>query len=264
MSAARNDQVEPRSELAFAFFARLFARTLRQTFHAVRLADRPAAAVAGAPHLIVYSNHPSWWDGMLFVFLARELFPGRPVFTPVDAAMIRRYGFFARIGGFPVERDTFAGARQFRTVTSAVLRDPRNVLLLNAQGRFCDARERPLALAPGLAHLARDLPHALFVPLAIEYAHRDERRPELWLRFGEPVSAASLPHTIPDRLSALETRLTDVMDRLAADVIAGDMSAFETISAGRRGIHPIYDGWRHLRARLRGERFEPGHGTPAR
>ena len=63
------------------------------------------------------------------------------------------------------------------------------VLLINAEGRFRDVRCRPLAVAPGLVHLAKRIRNARFVPLAIEVAFWDERRPNLLLRFGESISA---------------------------------------------------------------------------
>ena len=55
-----------------------------------------------------------------------------------------------------------------------------------------DVRERPLRLAGGLARLAKRVPEACFVPLAIEYAFWDERRPNCLLRFGAPVPSDAI------------------------------------------------------------------------
>ena len=43
---------------------------------------------------------------------------------------------------------------------------------------------RPVRLRPGLAHLARRVPGATIVPLALEYPFWDERTPEALCRFG--------------------------------------------------------------------------------
>lgn len=244
----------------FGFFARVFERTLRNGSQCVRIARRPDPAVLQTPRLVVYTNHPSWWDGTVFMFVAHRLLQGRRVFTPVDAAMMERYRFFSKIGAFGVTQTrALQGARAYRACAKAVLDDPSNALIIAAQDRFADPRERPLGLAPGLSHLRDLAPGITYLPLAIEYAFRDERRPQVLLRFGDPLrdDEREPRRTFSQRL---ERQLTATMDGLAQDVVARNDSAFETVLSGNLGINPVYDSWRRLRAALRGERFQAGHG----
>ena len=55
---------------------------------------------------MVVSNHPSWWDPILFMLLHRAAFDGRPIYGPIDAAMLEKYRFFGRLGAFGVEQGT--------------------------------------------------------------------------------------------------------------------------------------------------------------
>lgn len=251
-----------RSGWLFGFFAWIFARSLRQDFHAIRLAKAVAPPSATTPCLVLYSNHPSWWDAVIYIHLAREYFPDRVFRAPIDAAMIARYAFMEKIGTFGVEQGTRRGALDFLTASKLILADPRNILMITAQGRFADIRERPLRLEPGLAHLADVDQQISFVPFAIEYCFWTERQPELLVRFGEAIAASALSDLgVPERTLRLESALETTMDALAADAIARDESAFTVILAGKTGVHPLYDFWRRVLAMLRGQRFDPQHGS---
>ncbi len=238
-------------------FAKLFERDLVRTFHAVRCSG---PVPSGPGPLVIFTNHPSWWDGEVFVWLGAAMFSDRRGFAPIEAAMLERYRFFRRLGGFGVAPG-YAGASAFLAIGEAVLGLDDGLLFVNAEGRFRDVRERPVQVAPGLAHLARRVPAARFVPLAIEYAFWDERRPNLLLRFGEPVSIDPARSAAS---AALSRALGETMDALAADAVARDPARFNTLLAGRTRINPVYDGWRRARALVQGRRFDPAHGVGAK
>ena len=217
----------------------------------------PPAAKSGP--LAIIANHPSWWDGEVFIWLSAAIL-GRRCFSPMDAAMLARYPFFGRIGAFGVETGTLAGAATFLAVSERVLAEPDGILLVNAEARFNDVRTRPLAVLPGIAHLAKRLPAITFVPLAIEYVFWDERRPNLLLRFGRPVAARDYAEGgTADVIAGLNEALATTMDELSAAAATRDPRRFQTVLAGRVGINPFYDLWRRARAAARGQRFSPAH-----
>ena len=257
---AAASRIAARSPLAFAFFTRVFARTLRGGFHSLRLSGALPAEL-NAPKLVIYSNHPSWWDGVAYVMIAKLLLPGRAVYTPIDAAMIQRYPFLARIGGFAVDLTRARGAADFlASCREALQRDAP--LIVAAQGRFRDVRERPLDLRPGLAHLVDVDPDLRLVPLALEYTFWDEKRPEMLMRFGPALTARDLLALAPrERLQRLEAGLTRTLDELTAAAIARDPARFVTLMSGAGGVNPLYDLWRRLKAALRGRAFSPEHGA---
>lgn len=256
--------VNQRSALMFGFFARVFRQAFRRDFHALRVSRSGPAPDPATPRLVLYANHPSWWDGIAFVLLADTAFAGRAGYVPIDARMLRRYGFMGRIGAFGVDLESPIGGAAFLATAQKILERPEGLLLVTAQGRFADVRERPVVLKAGLAHLAQRRPDATFVPLALEYAFWDERQPEMLMRFGPPLPAASLlALSVPERSAALGRALEDAMDGLAQETIARDPAAFEILAAGRAGVGGVYDLWRRLQARWRGERFSPAHGEPS-
>jgi hypothetical protein len=137
------------------------------------------------------------------------------------------------------------------------------MLWITAQGRFADARARPLALRPGVARLAEIAPGALFVPLALEYTFWNERGAEAFAAFGTGIAGAdlaALPR--PERLARLEADLTATLDRLSADVISREPERFRTFVSGRKGVGGVYDLWRRAAAQISGRRFDPAHRAP--
>ncbi|GEP09467.1 lysophospholipid acyltransferase family protein [Methylobacterium gnaphalii] len=240
-----------------------FARFLRRHMNGLHLARWGAPQrLDHAGPLVIYCNHPSWWDAAVLILLGDRLFPGRAMFAPFDARMLERYGIFRRLGAFPVDLDSRRGAAQFLASARAVLATPTHMLWITAQGRFSDVRSRPLDLRPGIAHLAEIAPDALFLPLALEYAFWDQRGAEACCAFGAPIAARDLlsqPRT--ERLAHLETALTATLDRLSADVMAREAARFVPVIEGSRGVGGVYDLWRRVATLARGRRFDPAHGS---
>ena len=249
-----------RSGRLFGVFAAYLRHTFRRDFHALRLArdGAPVQPPFGQP-IVVYSNHPSWWDPAMFIVLADTLFRGRPGFGPMEEEAFARYGVFRRLGVFGIASVEARGARRFLHISRRVLGVPGGMMWITAEGRFTDPRHRPLRLRPGIAHLARLRPDTLFLPLALEYGFWDERRPEAFLRFGAPV-ALGAGLSIADITKRLAAGLEATMGRLAELVGERDPQAFTTLLRGRSGTDMFYDNWRRVRAGLRGERFRAAHG----
>jgi 1-acyl-sn-glycerol-3-phosphate acyltransferase len=243
-----------------AFFHFMFARFCTQHMRALRVARWGLPELPADRPLVVYANHPGWWDGVAFMLLSRALFPERRMFIPMDAAALTRYRFMTRLGVFGVEAGSLRGAARFLRTATRVLDQPDRMLWMNAPGRFSDVRERPVPIVPGMVRLPEIAPRALFVPLALDYPFWTERKAEMLSGFGTPIPAAellALPREA--RAPALSAALAATMDRLAQDAIARDPARFATLLQGREGMGGIYDLWRKATAALRGERFDPRH-----
>lgn len=244
-----------------AWFGRYAHGYVRRHFHAVRVSRAGMPARDFAEPLVVFGNHSSWWDPLIGLILARRFFPNRELFAPMDEAALARYRFFARLGFFGVEMDSPRGGARFLRTSEAILQRPGAMLWLTPQGRFADARERPIGFKPGIGHLAARSAGAAFLPVAVEYPFWHERTAEVLVHFGAPVFADGAAREPREWTGVLETALETTQNALARESQARDAAAFETILAGRAGIGGVYDGWRKLRARWRGETFHAEHGS---
>jgi 1-acyl-sn-glycerol-3-phosphate acyltransferase len=256
-----SDPLAARSPSLVRFFGGVMARAMAASFHKVRIAEPGVPRLPAGRSVIVYANHPSWWDPAFFIVLATKLFSQRQGFGPIDIDALARYRFMSRIGLFGIEPSSRRGAARFLKTGLRILDNPQAMLWITPEGRFTDVRARPVRLRPGLAHLARRAPRVLLVPLALEYVFWEERTPEALCRFGHPIDAGSdLGHSIDTGSALLQHRLEETMEALALAAIARDPDRFSVLLRGRAGVGGVYDRWRWLRARLRNEEFRSEHG----
>ena len=244
----------------FKWFTRYARRFVTKNFHAVRLAKAGRCEGPVDRPWVVYLNHPAWWDPMIGVALATTLFPQRKHYVVIEAAMLRKYKIFEKVGFFGVEPDSVRGGLTFLRTSKALLERPESTLWITGEGAFTDPRVRPTVIKPGVGHLARHAPAAAFIPLALEYAFWDERFPESLCAFGSP--------TVPDLeggrpaaewTALLAGRLESTQDRLARAAMGRKEEDFQTLLAGGVGIGGIYDFLRKAGATVRGEKFTAGH-----
>ena len=252
-----DDPVLLRSQAMAGFFTGVMRRQMRRQFRALRVLRPGLPKVPEGRPLVVFANHPSWWDPAFFIVLSAALFPGRPFFGPMEAAALERYRFMRRIGIFGIEPGTPAGAARMLRAGGRILSQPGNVLWLTAQGSFTDPRA-PVVLQRGLSRLLARAEDALALPVALEYPFWSEKRPEALAAFGAPLRAGD----------ATEARLQDALQATARSLgtaaIARDPAAFDVLLGGRAGVGGIYGGWSRLKAALGGRRYTPEHLPDAR
>ncbi|MBV8199671.1 MAG: lysophospholipid acyltransferase family protein, partial [Acidobacteria bacterium] len=246
--------------LALAAFRRLGARRLARHFHAVRLSrsQRPDLTAARERPLIVYLNLSSWWDPLVCMQLADQLFPGRRHYAPLEQATLRRHRLFARLGCFAIDLESVRGARRLLEQAARIVEQPDSTLWVTAGSAPTDPRERPVKLQAGLGHLAARTRHAVLLPLALEYPFWGAPLPEALARFGEELAVDDAGMRANDWNEVLAARLEAAQDALAAEAQARDGACFEVIQgAGVPGGAGVHDAWRRLREILRARRRRP-------
>lgn len=247
------------------WFMAYVRRYLRKHFHAVRLlagADgRPGWPDVGDEPLLVYTNHPGWWDPLVFLFLGARGFSGRMSYGPIDAKALGKYKFLERIGFIPIEPGTWKGSARFLRSAKAALARSDVIFWITAQGEFADPRERPVQIRPGVGHAVASAERGIVLPLAVEYPFWTERLPEAVAAFGTPIRLADHVGRSADAWTeCLAAELVTTQDRLAAAVITRDPSQFTTLMSRKAGVGPVYDTVRRIGAWFRGQRFDPSHG----
>ena len=257
-----DDPLAVRSQPLFRLFALYLRWYFWRHFRAVRIARDGLPIVPDGRPVIVFANHPSWWDPAFFILLSDTLFRHRLSFGPMDARSIRQYGVLRRMGVFGIDLDTPRGAARFLDVSLRVLAEPNAALWITAEGHFTDIRPRPVRLRAGIAHLARRVPNAVLLPLAVEYAFWNERKPEALCRFGSPIDAGR-HRDVAGWTAALEAALTQTMDALAAESAARDPAAFVPLMRGQSGVGGVYDLWRRGRGLAQGRRVHLSHEEEA-
>jgi 1-acyl-sn-glycerol-3-phosphate acyltransferase len=251
-------KISPRLLSLFSGYSRWY---LRKHFHAVRVLGGCLPPVNPSTPLVVFLHHASWWDPLVSLLLARQQFPHRKIYAPIDAKALLQYRFFARLGFFGVESGTTRGAATFLRQSLAVLRQPDASLWVTPQSRFVDVRERPVQFRAGLGHLARRLEDAIFLPLAIEYVFWEERLPEVLVAWGDALTVkAGRELDAAGWTACLEKGMQVLLDRLAEAALRRHPSDWQTMMEGGAGVGLVYDTVRLTRAWLQGKSFRRQHG----
>jgi hypothetical protein len=209
--------------------------------------DGPLPRPAEGP-LIVYFNHPSWWDGYMAYVLnrvvLRDCFQG---YLMMEEQELRRYQFFAWSGAFSVHRQDARSALRSVAYISQQLAERRDrALMIFPQGEITPNDRRPLVAFPGVAQIARRAGGATLWPVALRYEFRGEQRPEAFIRAG---TAHHAPAGADARALAAEIsrRLTAACDALRDEVNDGKLEGYRVLLRGRTGVNRMFDA---LRRRL--------------
>jgi len=241
-------------------------RFLRKRFHAVRLLTGHQPMVEPGWPLLVYLNHPGWYDPLVCIQLARRFFADRRHYAPIDSKSLSRYRFLTRIGFYGLSLDDTRGGIQFLRTSERLLSVGSNAVWMTPQGKFTDTRERPVRFRQGLGHLVQRLDRVAILPLALEYAFWTESTPEALVAFGEPIYLEVRDHDHSPAQSAeewteqLESHLTPLQDKLAAASVRRSPEEFETLLTGRAGVGGVYDLWRQFKSLVTGGSFSREHG----
>ncbi len=246
------------------WFTKYSTRYLKKHFHALRLSCSGTPPDLHEETSVIYLNHSSWWDPLVCLFLSQQFFPKHHSYAPISAKALEKYKMLGRIGLFGIDQHSHLGAARFLRTSEKILTSPRSLLWLTPQGRFVDSRERPLKFQAGLGHLAARKSALKFIPLALDFSFWEERSPEILCRFGTTIRADD--STLHDftRVSwtaLLEKKLAETQDALALESQRRDLSGFQILFRGSRGVNWFYDRWRRCQAAMRGEKLKLEHGA---
>lgn len=237
---------------------------LRRHFHTIAVERESLAALGKLSDgpLIVYGNHPSWWDPLIAHFLCRNCFRGRQFYAPIDADALAKYQVFSKLGFYGIDLQSNRGAAEFLKTSVSILQAPGASLWVTPEGKFSDSRDYKNPLMPGLAHLCTKMDeNGCAIPMALEYVFWEERLPECLIRFGSPIQRSQYRNEDKSGWnSVLESGLRENQRQLAELVIQRSSEPFEAVLSGARGAGGFYDSFRRFRSLIGGRQFHAEHG----
>ena len=241
-------------------FHRFLGTYLRRHFHALGV-NRSTMPSLADPSVLIFGNHPTWWDPLIGHFLNLHLFAPRQFYAPIDHDALEHYRVFAKLGFFGVKQSR-AGIADFLRLSNAILDSHDSALWITPEGRFADARDHEAELMPGLSHLCSRRRTGVALAMAMEYVFWDERLPVCLIQFSEPLSLAEHATLDKSDWNELLTRtLRDTQQSLSKRAIARSSEPFDDLLRGNRGAGGVYDVFRRAKSWATGKRFRANHGS---
>jgi 1-acyl-sn-glycerol-3-phosphate acyltransferase len=212
------------------WFRRWFASHVAGRFGArfeslrVRGLDHLRTALAQGP-VVVVSNHVTWWDPMLVLYLTERVVPCDS-YALMDAANLTRLPFLGLIGGIGVDLTSASdGAVVMRYLARFLANTPGRLVWIFPQGRERPQSERPLGFRAGSAEVAR-VARALTLPVALRYEFMRTERPHLWIDMGAPIAPERDTSRARDRH---EAEVSAALDRIEHALCTDDTALYEVI-----------------------------------
>lgn len=220
------------------WFERLFAiynrNLIARRFEGLRVAglEYLRGREQGTP-LVLYANHSSWWDGLVAFQVGRAC--GLEQYAMMEERQLREYPFHRRLGAFGVVRESAREAVRSIEYAGGLLKKTSRTLWIFPQGETLPNDARPLELYTGAARIVERAGAADAAPVAIRYEFLEDYRPEILVRVGPPSRVTVEEGLSAKQLTGIFTeRLTQTLDALRADILAGNFKGYEEIGAQRR------------------------------
>lgn len=221
---------------------RYFLRKVRRSFSRVLLKHEENISFADLETpLILYANHPGWWDGVL-PFLLTSVHLGLDGYAMMEEAQMQRYGFFRRIGCFSVDRESPRDSLLSLRYAASLLRARNRLLWIFPQGEIVHVEQRPLHLYRGLAWLMKELERVTVVPVALRYELGRQERPEAWIHCGTPWTVSPAERVDMDIAQYYLGRLLeDLMNQQRSDVMNEARDGYRVWIQGRTSVNERWD-----------------------
>lgn len=218
-------------EHVFAVYNR---NLMTRRFEGLRVAGLDGLLARGqdAP-LVLYANHSSWWDGLTAFQVGRAC--KLEQYAMMEERHLREYPFHRRLGAFGVVRENARDAARSIEYAGQLLKGTSRAVWIFPQGETLANDARPLVLYTGAARIIERAGLADAAPVAMRYEFLDDYRPEAFVRIGAAERVTVAADFNAKRLTELfAKRLTETLDELRADILAGDFVGYKEIVAPRR------------------------------
>jgi 1-acyl-sn-glycerol-3-phosphate acyltransferase len=243
-----------KSAVFTAWFARHVEKRIAKSLQRVEVRGLEALRghLAAGPVVLV-SNHQSYWDVMIGIWLVHRVLAADP-YGMMDAANLRRLPFFTRIGVFGVERGEKGLGRESLTYAAGLLDRPGRVVWIFPQGDERPSTLRPLGFRRGAAVVAAAAPGARVVPLALRYELGKTELPYAWLDFGPALAPTG---DVGRDRDAQEAAVVAGLDRIDAHLCRTRDAGFEVLHRARPSRAARLAEWVLARVNRRHGRSEP-------
>jgi len=133
---------------------------------------------------IYYLNHSSWWDGLIPFLLNQKKFR-QNARGMMEDKQLHRYPFFRRLGVFSINLTSPRSSVQSMRYAVESMQRPNASLFIYPQGKIVPFSTDNLNFQKGIGWLAKKIPDADIVPVAIYIHTKESARPRLEILVGE-------------------------------------------------------------------------------
>lgn len=197
-------------------------RLLKKHFSHFYLLNNVSENISGRS-LIITPNHISWWDGFFIDYLNKKILK-RKIHLLMLEEQLSKYRFFIKVGAYSVKQNNAANIASAVKYTSKIVSDTRNMAVIYPQGEIEPYDRRPLSIKKGIKLFVRQNENILILPVGFKILFHDEKKPDIYARFGKVVKAENLLNSFEIFIQEFHTNLEQINsqspDRTAEDLFS--------------------------------------------
>jgi 1-acyl-sn-glycerol-3-phosphate acyltransferase len=179
--------------------------------------------------LITFSNHSSWWDGLiLFEIFSHFEFEN---FVMMEEKQLKDLRLFRKLGAFSIVRENPKEALKSIKYAVKKLQDiSRSNLWIFPQGEILPNEIRPLNFYNGISKIIEKCGSCRVLPISLKFEFRNEFKPEIFVKIGKYQQFEKISKSESKALTkTLEKDLTLLLDSLRSDLIEGNLETYENL-----------------------------------
>ena len=179
--------------------------------------------------LIIYANHSSWWDGLVFLEILRKF--DFENYVMMEEKQLRKLFFFRWLGAFSVVRENPREAVKSINYAAHLLSENANrILLIFPQAQILPNDVRPLQFYQGLSRIVEKIHRCRAIPAALRFEFAGNFKPEIYAKIGEPeIYEIDKTYDAKSSTKNYEKRLTETLASLKRDVTAQKTDGYDKI-----------------------------------
>jgi 1-acyl-sn-glycerol-3-phosphate acyltransferase len=217
-----------------ALFERIFAfynsNLLKRRFHSFQVSglDYLFNKSSQVP-MLIYSNHSSWWDGLVAFQLSYQTRLNS--YVMMEERQLKKLYVFRKLGAFSVVRDKPREAFKSIEYAARILKgNSKAALWIFPQGEILPNDRRPIIFYNGLGRIIEKSGKCETVSLAIRYEFLGEFKPAIFVKIEKPeVITVNENFNAKQITRACAQRLTKNLEHLKNDVINQNLADYRAI-----------------------------------
>ncbi len=179
--------------------------------------------------LIIYTNHSSWWDGLVAFQISRQA--KLDAFLMMEEKQLLKLRFFRKLGAFSITREKPRDAMKSINYAAKILQLKSNrTVWIFPQGEILPNDIRPLGFYNGLSKIIEKVGNCYAVPLAMRFEFLGEFKPEIFVKIGMPEIFESNQGIVTSEMTVLfKKRLTETLDALRTQILTKKIDGYQKI-----------------------------------
>jgi 1-acyl-sn-glycerol-3-phosphate acyltransferase len=167
--------------------------------------------------LVIYSNHSTWWDGLVAFEIAQKA--NLDFFVMMEEKQLKNLQLFRKLGAFSVVRENPREAIKSVNYAAKLLKDKQDrIIWIFPQGEILSNDVRPIKFYNGVSKIIEKVDQCYSVPIAMRFEFLGEFKPDIFVKIGSPqMFDKSLQSK--DLTLQLAENLTETLDNLKSDII---------------------------------------------